>query len=44
MTTQEYIVILLGLWLVAVHIVVFGFLQGFTFLVSDTYNFGTGLT
>jgi hypothetical protein len=43
MTTREYIVILLGLWLVIIYIVIFGFLQGFSFLFEDTYDFSTGL-
>ena len=43
MSTREYIVILLGLWLTIVYIVVFGFLQGFTFLFQDTHDFDQGL-
>lgn len=43
MTTREHIVMLLGLWLVIVYVVVFGFLQGFGFLFGRTYGFSTGL-
>ena len=43
MTTREPIVMLLGLWLVIVYIVVFGFLQGFEFIFKDTYGFSRGL-
>jgi len=42
MSTHEYIVILLAMCLVIVYIVVFGFLQGFTFLFQKTYNFSQG--
>lgn len=44
MCTHEYIVIFLGLWLVVVYVIVFGFLAGIHFLFSDTYNFSLGLT
>lgn len=43
MTTREYIVILLGLWLVMVYVVVFWFLQRFDYVFQDTYNFSRGL-
>jgi hypothetical protein len=43
MTTQEYIVILLGLWLVILYIVVFGFLQGFGYLFGGMCGFSTSL-
>ena len=42
MTTQEYIVIILGLWLVIVYVVVFGFLQGFRYLFKETFGFSHG--
>jgi len=43
MSTHEYIVILLGMCLVIVYIVVFRFLQGFTFLFQNTDNFSRGI-
>lgn len=43
MITREPVVVLLGSWLVVVYIVIFGFLQGFTSIFGDTYNFSTGL-
>lgn len=43
MATQEYIVILLGLWLVVVYVIIFGFLQGIEFLFGGTYGFDDGL-
>lgn len=42
MVTQEPIVTLLGFWLVIEYIVVFGFLQGFSFIFGDTYGFERG--
>lgn len=42
MSTREYIVILLGIWLVAVYIVVFGFLSGMNVLFGKTYMFSRG--
>ncbi|POS87784.1 hypothetical protein EPUL_001691, partial [Erysiphe pulchra] len=42
MSTREYIVILLGIWLVAVYIVVFGFLSGMNVLFGKTYRFSRG--
>ncbi|TQS35367.1 hypothetical protein Golomagni_04212 [Golovinomyces magnicellulatus] len=43
MSTREYIVILLGLWLVLVYIIVFGFLSGMEHIFARTYNFSLGL-
>ncbi|KAI9825539.1 MAG: hypothetical protein M1819_000531 [Sarea resinae] len=43
MLTREPVVVLLGGWLVVEYIVVFGFLQGFTFIFGDTYGFKRGL-
>ncbi|SZE99620.1 unnamed protein product [Blumeria hordei] len=43
MTTREYIVIFLGLWLVVVYIVVFGFLSGMDFLFAKTHAFSSGM-
>ena len=42
MITREPIVVLLGGWLVAEYIVVFGFLQGFSYIFQDTYGFNRG--
>lgn len=44
MTTRKYIILLPGLWLVVVYVIAFGFLQGFSFLFTQTYDFSTGLT
>jgi len=44
MTTKEYIVILLGLWLVVVYVVEYGFLEGFNYLFRRTYGLNHGLT
>jgi MFS family permease len=47
MFTQEPIVILLGAWLIIVYIVVFGFLQGFSYIFGadgGTYKWDKGLT
>ncbi|KHJ32287.1 putative mfs dha1 multidrug resistance protein [Erysiphe necator] len=43
MSTREYIVILLGLWLIVVYIVVFGFVSGMNVLFGKTYSFSQGL-
>ncbi|KAF2168806.1 hypothetical protein M409DRAFT_20823 [Zasmidium cellare ATCC 36951] len=43
MITREPIVVLLGGWIVLEYIVVFGLLQGFTYIFGDTYNFERGL-
>lgn len=43
MLTREPIVPLLGFWLVLVYIVVYGFLQGYSFIFGDTYGFERGL-
>lgn len=43
MLVKEPIVVLMGLWLIAVYIVVYGFLQGFSFIFGDTYDLATGL-
>lgn len=43
MITREPVVLLLGSWLVVEYIVVFGFLQGFSFVFGDTYGFERGL-
>nr|POE46902.1 putative efflux pump kojt [Quercus suber] len=42
MITREPTVMLLGGWLVGEYLVVFGFLQGFTYIFGDTYNFSRG--
>ncbi|KAL1301898.1 hypothetical protein AAFC00_006077 [Neodothiora populina] len=43
MLTKEPIVPLLGFWLVLVYVVVYGFLQGYSFIFGDTYGFKRGL-
>lgn len=43
MFTKEPIVILLGIWLVLVYIIVYGFLQSFAFIFGDTYGWHKGL-
>lgn len=43
MLTREPIVPLLGFWLILVYIVVYGFLQGMSFIFGDTYDFSKGL-
>lgn len=43
MTFRELVVPLLGLWLVLIYIVVYGFLQGMTYIFGDTYGFSKGL-
>lgn len=43
MLTKEPIVPLLGLWLILVYLVVYGFLQGLSFIFGDTYGFSRGL-
>lgn len=43
MFTREPIVILLGVWLVLVYIIVYGFLQSFAFIFGDTYGWHKGL-
>lgn len=43
MITREPIVVLLGTWLVLEYIVVFGLLQGMTYIFGDTYGFTRGL-
>lgn len=43
MLTKEPIVALLGLWLLLVYVVVYGFLQGLSFIFGDTYEFSRGL-
>lgn len=43
MITREPIVLLLGSWLVLEYLVVFGFLQGFSFIFGDTYGLDRGL-
>lgn len=44
MLTREPIVPLLGLWLILVYIAVYGFLQGMSFIFTDTYGFSKGIT
>lgn len=41
---QEPIVMLVALYLTVIYIVFFTFLDGFTFIFSDTYGFSEGLT
>ncbi|EME39391.1 hypothetical protein DOTSEDRAFT_91758 [Dothistroma septosporum NZE10] len=43
MVTREPIVVLLGAWLVLEYIVVFGLLQGMSYILGDTYGFSRGL-
>lgn len=43
MLTREPIVVFLGAWIVLEYIVVFGLLQGMTFIFGDTYGFDRGL-
>jgi len=43
MLVKEPIVVLLGIWLIVVYIVIYGFLQGFSFVFGDTYGFQRGL-
>ncbi|CAK3847358.1 efflux pump kojT [Lecanosticta acicola] len=43
MITREPIVLLLGGWLVLEYIVVFGLLQGMSYIFGDTYGFDRGL-
>ena len=42
MITREPIVVLMGSWIVLEYLVVFGFLQGFTNIFGDTFNFSRG--
>lgn len=44
MITREPIVVLLGGWLVLEYIIVFGFLQGFKYIFTQTYGISKGLT
>lgn len=43
MITKEPIVLLLGGWLVLEYIVVFGLLEGMSYIFGDTYGFNQGL-
>ncbi|KJX95151.1 MFS general substrate transporter like protein [Zymoseptoria brevis] len=43
MLTREPIVILLGSWLALSYLVIYCFLQGFTFIFGKTYGFSRGL-
>lgn len=43
MITREPVVVLLGSWLVLEYIVIFGLLQGMTYVFGHTYNFDRGL-
>lgn len=42
MFTREPIVILLGIWLVLVYIIVYGFVQSFSFVFGKTYGWNKG--
>jgi hypothetical protein len=44
MFTREPIVILLGAWLVLVYIIVYGFVQSFSFVFGQTYDWNKGKT
>ena len=44
LTFQEPIVILVALYLTVIYIVLFGFLDGFTFIFEDTYKLSQGVT
>jgi MFS transporter, DHA1 family, multidrug resistance protein len=43
MFTREPIIILLGVWLVLVYIIVYGFVQSFSFVFGLTYGWNKGL-
>ncbi|KAK4541988.1 hypothetical protein LTR36_007188 [Oleoguttula mirabilis] len=43
MITREPVVVLLGSWLIVEYIVVYGLLQGFSYIFGDTYGFSRGL-
>ncbi|KAK5126147.1 hypothetical protein LTR85_011503 [Meristemomyces frigidus] len=43
MITREPVVVLLGSWIVVEYIVVYGLLQGFSYIFGDTYGFSRGL-
>ena len=44
LTFREPIIILVALYLTVIYIVLFGFLDGFTYIFGDTYGLGPGLT
>jgi len=44
LTVREPIVILFALYLTVVYIILFTFLDGYTYIFSDTYGFSEGLT
>ncbi|KAF4630804.1 hypothetical protein G7Y89_g7333 [Cudoniella acicularis] len=44
LTAQEPIVILFALYLTVVYIILFTFLDGYTYIFSDTYGFSEGIT
>jgi len=41
---REPIVLLIGLYLMVIYIILFTFLNGFTFIFGDTYGFSQGIT
>lgn len=44
MTAREPIIILVALYLTVVYIILFGFLDGFTYVFEETYGISQGLT
>ncbi|KAI9806486.1 MAG: hypothetical protein M1833_003673 [Piccolia ochrophora] len=44
LTAREPIIILLALYLTVIYIILFAFLNGYTFIFSETYGFSQGLT
>ncbi|KAI9841439.1 MAG: hypothetical protein M1837_000715 [Sclerophora amabilis] len=44
LTASEPIIILFTLYLTVVYIILFGFLNGYTFIFTDTYGFSQGMT
>jgi hypothetical protein len=44
LTAREPIIMLFGLYLTIVYIILLGFLNGYTFIFTDTYQLSPGLT